>query len=110
MIKQLSFCSFSFMIKIFSAKKKQIEDYCEENGISYLGVFGSYIMGDFRKDSDIDLLVKVKKNATLLDLVRMERGLAKIFGKKVDLLTKNGLSKYIRERIVKEAKPIYERR
>ena len=98
------------MIKIFSAKRKEIENYCKKNGISYLGLFGSYVRGDFRKDSDIDLLVRVKRNATLLDLVRMERELAKILGKKVDLLTKNSLSKYIREKVIKEAKPIYEGR
>ena len=98
------------MIKVFSAKRKEIENYCKENGISYLGLFGSYVRGDFKKDSDIDLLVRVKRNATLLDLVRMERELAKILGKKVDLLTKNSLSKYIRERVIKEVKPIYEGR
>jgi predicted nucleotidyltransferase len=98
------------MIKIFSAKRKKIENYCKENGISYLGLFGSYARGDFKKDSDIDLLVRVKRNVTLLDLVRMERELAKILGKKVDLLTKASLSKYIRERVIKEAKPIYEGR
>ena len=43
-------------------------------------------------------------------VIFIERELDKILGKKVDFLTKNSLSKYIRERIIKEAKPIYERR
>ena len=98
------------MIKVFSAKKREIENYCKENGISYLGLFGSYARGEFRKDSDIDLLVRVKESTTLLDLVRMERELTKILGKKVDLLTKGSLSKYIREKVRKEVKPIYEGR
>lgn len=93
----------------FINKKEEIENYCQENGIYYLGVFGSYAREESTRDSDIDLLVKVDESKTLLDLVRMERELSQILGRKVDLLTEESLSKYLREKIKKEVKTVYER-
>ena len=92
------------------SKMDDITNYCEENGIEYLGIFGSYARGDFKKESDIDLLVKVDGEKTLLDIVRIERELSKILGIKVDLLTEESISKYIINYIKKELRTVYERR
>jgi len=88
--------------------KKDIEDFCKKNDIEYLAIFGSYARGDFREDSDIDVLVKFNKRKSLLDLVRMERELSRIMNRKVDLLTENSISKYLRDIIKRELVVIYE--
>jgi hypothetical protein len=88
--------------------KKDVEDFCKRNDIQYLGIFGSYARGDFKEGSDIDVLVKFSKRKSLLELVRMERELSNILGIKVDLLTENSISKYLRDVIKKELKVIYE--
>lgn len=89
-------------------KKEEIITYCQNNGIEYLGVFGSYARGDFKENSDIDILIKVQDDKSLLDIVRMERELSEILGIKVDLLTEESISKYMRSSIKKEVKTIYE--
>jgi hypothetical protein len=88
--------------------KKDIEDFCKKNDIEYLAIFGSYARGDFREESDIDVLVKFNKRKSLLDLVRMERELSRIMNRKVDLLTENSISKYLRDIIKRELVVVYE--
>lgn len=61
-----------------------------------------------RKKSDIDLIVRFSKRKSLLAVVRLERELSEALGRKVDLLTEGALSPYLRERILKEMKVVYE--
>lgn len=75
--------------------------------IVYIAVFGSVASGRFTPQSDIDLLVKFGKRKSLLDMVRTERELSELMGSKIDLLTENSISPYIRENIQKELKVIY---
>lgn len=66
------------------------------------GIFGSYARGDNKKNSDIDMLVEVKKNFSLLDLIGLEIELKKTLKKKVDLLTYGCVHPLLKERILKE--------
>ena len=66
-----------------------------------IGIFGSYARNE-KTPNDIDILVDLKDTLTLLQLVKIERELAKILGMKVDIVTKNSLKnkklkKYIEE-------------
>lgn len=97
-------------MELLNHKMDEIIKYCIRNSIEYLGVFGSYARGDFKKESDMDLMIKVNNDKTLLDLVRMERELSEILGIKVDLLTEESISKYLIDKIKKELRTIYERR
>jgi uncharacterized protein len=75
-----------------------------------IGVFGSTVRGEARKDSDIDLLVRFSKRKSLLAVVRLERELSEALGRKVDLLTEGALSPYLRERILNEMRVVYGER
>lgn len=86
----------------------QLGDFCQENDIAYLGLFGSYARGDEGTESDVDLLVRFSKAKSLLDHVRIERRLADILGKRVDLVTVASLSPYLRDRILAEVKVVFE--
>lgn len=91
--------------------QKSIEEFCKRNHIRKLAFFGSVLREKFRPDSDIDVLVVFEKNHVpgLIGLSRMERELSSIFGgKKVDLRTPEDLSRFFRERVVKESKVFYE--
>ncbi|MBK8907315.1 MAG: nucleotidyltransferase domain-containing protein [Rhodospirillales bacterium] len=70
--------------------------------IRSMGVFGSYVRGEQRDDSDLDLLVDVDDSVTLIDLVRLERELSEALGVTVDLVFKEGLRPRIGERIFAE--------
>ena len=70
--------------------------------------FGSVLTSAFKSDSDIDVLVEFESGYTPgWDIVSMENELSSILGRKVDLHTKNDLSRYFRDRVVREAQVQY---
>ncbi|WP_036289200.1 nucleotidyltransferase family protein [Methylosinus sp. PW1] len=69
-------------------------------------VFGSVLHGDDEDGSDIDILVDALPGATLFDLGRLQVELEEILGVRVDLLTPGDISRYFRERVLAEARPI----
>ena len=73
----------------------------KDAGVKKSSLFGSYVRGDFREDSDIDILVELPEGNSLLDLVRLEKKLGKALGKKVDLLTYNSVHPLLKDRINK---------
>ena len=90
--------------------KQKIIAYCKKNHIKKLALFGSFLRDDFCSDSDIDLLVEFEKEHTpgFFNLVRMEKQLSHFFhGKEVDLRTANDLSRYFREKVIRNAEVLY---
>jgi len=81
---------------------------CKESDISYLALFGSYLRGDNRKDSDMDLLVRFKEVKSLFELVDVKDKFEQKLGKPVDLVTEKFLSPYFRDEVVKRARVLYE--
>ena len=86
-----------------------LADLCESNDIQRLRVFGSYARGEESMNSDIDLIADFTRRKSLLDLVRIEREFSHRLGRRVDLVTENSLSPYLRDRILAEARLVYER-
>lgn len=95
---------------ILSKHTNELTAFCKANKIKKLSLFGSYLNDEFREDSDIDLLIEFEDGTGygLLDVARMQRELSEMLGKKVDLRTPHELSRYFREKIVKEAQVKYE--
>ncbi|PWB82435.1 MAG: nucleotidyltransferase [Methylocystaceae bacterium] len=69
-------------------------------------VFGSVLHGDDREGGDIDILVDALPGATLFDLGRLQIELEDILGVRVDLLTPGDISRYFRDSVLAEARPI----
>ena len=88
--------------------QKAINKIAKANHISYLALFGSYARGEQTKKSDVDLLVEFNKPVGLIHLIHTEHELEDTIGKKVDLITKAGLSKYIKPYIQDDLTTIYE--
>jgi len=70
--------------------------------IRTLGVFGSYVRGEQRKRSDLDMLVDFEDAPTLLQLAALQRRLGELAGIKVDLVLKRTLRPAIGEVILSE--------
>ena len=87
--------------------KKRIE-ICQQNDVIKVGVFGSVARGEATERSDIDLIVEFSKRKSLLAVVARERKISAVIGRRVDLLTEAALSPYLRRRILRELKVIYE--
>jgi predicted nucleotidyltransferase len=89
--------------------RKKITEFCKRNYITRLSLFGSAIHGDFKEDSDIDLLVEFDPNHIpgLIRLAGMEIELTGLLGRKVDLRTTQDLSRYFRQEVINEAQVQY---
>lgn len=85
----------------------KINQICEESGIIYLGVFGSQARDDARENSDVDLLVEFKETPGLIKFINTKNKFENVLCKKVDLVTKKGLSKYIQPFVNKDIYQIY---
>ena len=98
------------LIARIDASSARIEEFCRNNHIKKLALFGSVLRDDFRPDSDIDVLVEFEpgKVPGLLGLARMERELSAIFGdRRVDIRTAEDLSPYFLDDVVESAEIQY---
>jgi uncharacterized protein len=80
--------------------------HCER--IKKISLFGSYLHGDAKEDSDVDLLIEISRPFTYFDLAEVQIQLEETLGKDVDLATSDSLSKYIRENVIQESILVYE--
>ncbi|MGA0199595.1 MAG: nucleotidyltransferase family protein [Prochlorotrichaceae cyanobacterium] len=87
----------------------KIQRFCQQNKIRKLSLFGSVLRDDFTEQSDVDVLVEFLPGKTPgLAIVSMEDELSAILGRTVDLRTPRDLSRYFRDRVLQEARLIYE--
>lgn len=87
----------------------EIRDYCASQPIRRLSVFGSALHGEMLSDSDIDLLVEYKAGTRVgLEFFQHMVDLSRIIGREVDLRTSEDLSRFFRETVCREARPIFE--
>ncbi len=73
----------------------------EDFSVTEIGLFGSFSDETFSEDSDIDLLVEFEKPIGW-KYFSLEIYLEGIFGRKIDLVTKNALKRQIKDRILKQ--------
>ena len=92
-----------------SIPQAELQAFCRAHAVRELSIFGSAVRGDFRADSDIDVLIDIAPEARvgMIALHRMRDELARIFGRPVDLLTKNGINRHIRDAILSDAQVIH---
>ena len=87
-------------------KKKEILLVAQQHGIVNIRIFGSVARGDDNLQSDVDLLVDLEQGRTLFDLGGALIKLQDLLGRKVDIVTERRLHWYLKEKIMKEAKPL----
>jgi len=97
---------FMTAANVLQTKRDDVLGLAKVRGARAVRVFGSIARGDASPDSDIDLLVDVEPGRSLLDIVGLWQDLEALLGRRVDLVTEGGLSPYLRDRILREAKPL----
>jgi len=89
------------IIIILKEHKQEMRD---KYGVKEIGVFGSYVRGEQREGSDVDMLVEFEPDSEigLLDFVGLENDLSDLLGLKVDLAEKSALKPRIGRHILNE--------
>ena len=93
--------------------QERVREFCRHWQVREMSLFGSVLRPDFRADSDIDVLVEFASSyrPTLLDLGRMQGELEGVFGRSVDLLTRQGVERsrnpYRKQSILSSAQVVY---
>lgn len=90
----------SEIIRILKEHQRELRD---KFGITKIKIFGSYVRDEHTPASDLDLIVEFEETPGLIKLISIEEYLGDLLGVKVDLLTEEGISLYLREHILKEA-------
>ena len=89
---------------------KEIEKILKENKailaerfkVQEIGIFGSYVRGEQKEKSDVDILVSFYEPISLLKLVSLENFLTDLTGVKVDIVPKEDIRSELKERILGE--------
>ena len=89
----------------------RIEAFCRRHPIRKLSLFGSVLRDDFTEQSDVDFLVELEPGSSmgLFRFLRMQHELEDMLGRKADLRTAHDLHPRFRDRVLREAEPVYVR-
>ena len=88
------------------AKRSAILGLAQRYGAKNIRVFGSVATGQSQTPNDIDFLVELEKEWSLLDRIAMKQDLEDLLGLSVDLVTEKGLHWFIRDQVLSEAVPL----
>ena len=84
--------------------KKILAEYkpmlSKEFKVKEIGLFGSYLRGEERPNSDLDIVVTFSQPVSLLDLVKLENYLTSLTGIKVDVVPKKDIRPELKKEIL----------
>lgn len=88
---------------LLAEKREAIVDAARRHGAVSIRVFGSVARGDENAESDIDFAVRMEPGRSLLDMGALLADLEDLLGRKVDLVSEDGLRPRFREHVAREA-------
>lgn len=88
---------------LVSKNREEILTIAHKYGARNVRLFGSAARGRTSIRSDVDLLVEMEPGSSLIDIVAIKQDLEDLLGCKVDVVTENALSPYIRDEVLREA-------
>ena len=94
------------MHPLIENRRAEILALAERHGVRDVRVFGSMARGDAHAASDVDLLVSLRPGETGLALGALLADVERLLGRRVDIVTEGGLHPGIRDRVLKEARPL----
>ena len=89
--------------EILAAYREEILQIAAKYGAYNVRVFGSVARGEASPDSDVDFLVELEPQRTLLDQIALMQSWEKLLGRKVDVTEPETLHELIREQVLQEA-------
>lgn len=82
--------------------RKKVMPIFKLYGVKRAALFGSAARGAAKKTSDIDILVDIKKDISLLEFIKIKMALEEKLKKKVDLVEYDAIKPAIKDKILRE--------
>lgn len=92
--------------ELVQQKREEILAIAAQHGASNIRIFGSVARGEAKENSDIDFLVEIESNRSLLNRIALMQSLEDLLQRKVDVVKLENLHEKIRDRVLKEAIPL----
>jgi hypothetical protein len=86
--------------------RRELPRLRDQYAIQNLALFGSYVRGEQKRGSDLDILVEFTEVPGMFRFLELERDLSHLLGVPVDLVQKEALRPAIGKRILKEIQPV----
>jgi uncharacterized protein len=96
----------SAVLPIPGSKADELRRIASQHGIEHVRVFGSFARGEAGPESDLDLLIRLRPGHGFADFMAFCEEAEAILGRRVDVITEDGLSPYLRDRVLAEAVPL----
>ena len=82
--------------------EKHKDELKKKYSVKEIGIFGSFVRGEAKEDSDVDILVEFEKPIGLFKFLELEEYLSNLIGREVDLVSKKALKPNIGKHILEE--------
>ncbi len=92
--------------ELLRKKRAEILAIAAKHGASNVRIFGSVARGEDKTTRDVDILVDMHGDRSLLDLVALKQDIVELLGRRADVLTEESISRYLRDRIRAQARPL----
>ncbi len=83
--------------------RDEILDLAARHGARHVRVFGSVARGSAGPESDVDLLVEIASDRSLLDQIALIQDLSELLDRRVDVISDRGLNPRVQQRVIEEA-------
>jgi predicted nucleotidyltransferase len=91
---------------LLNENRTAILETARGHGARNVRIFGSVARGEEDEKSDLDFLVEMEPGRSLLDHAALLLDMEKLLGRKVDVLSEKGIKARIRERVLRDARPL----
>ncbi|MGD0238662.1 MAG: nucleotidyltransferase family protein [Syntrophorhabdales bacterium] len=91
---------------LLKENRAAILETAKRHGARNVRIFGSVARGDYDDGSDLDFLVEMEPGTSLLDHASLLLDLESLLGRKVDVVSEKGIKARMRERVLREARPL----
>jgi uncharacterized protein len=90
--------------EVNSAIHSHLGELRQNFAVSEIGIFGSFVRGEQREGSDVDVLVEFSRPVGFVTFIKLENRLREILGRDVDLVTRKALKPHIGRHILDEVR------
>ncbi len=91
------------LAQLLGDKRQDILRLAAQHGARNVRIFGSLARGEARPDSDVDILITLEPERSLLDLIALQQDLEDLLNCNVDVVTEAAVSPYIRPQVLRDA-------